>query len=43
MLNIELDQETETRLVEILAREKTTSDELIKPTFRRLTHDFRYA
>ena len=30
MLNIELDPETEARLVEILAREKTTSDELIK-------------
>ncbi|MGB3188249.1 MAG: hypothetical protein WBB43_02315, partial [Limnoraphis sp.] len=30
MLNIELDQETEACLVEILAREKTTSDELIK-------------
>jgi len=29
-MNIELDQETEARLVEILAREKTTSDELIK-------------
>ncbi|MFP4009618.1 MAG: hypothetical protein ACLFV6_16695 [Spirulinaceae cyanobacterium] len=30
MLNIKLDRETEARLVEILAREKTTSDELIK-------------
>lgn len=30
MLNIQLDPETEARLVEILAREKTTSDELIK-------------
>ncbi|WP_254564279.1 hypothetical protein [Oscillatoria sp. HE19RPO] len=30
MLNIELDQETEACLVEILAREKITSDELIK-------------
>jgi hypothetical protein len=30
MLNIELDQETQACLVEILAREKTTSDELIK-------------
>jgi hypothetical protein len=30
MLNIELDQETEARLVEILAKEKTTSNELIK-------------
>ncbi|MGL4502953.1 MAG: hypothetical protein ACRCU2_28080 [Planktothrix sp.] len=29
-MNIELDPETEARLVEILAREKTTSDELIK-------------
>ncbi|QNH57232.1 hypothetical protein [Limnospira indica] len=30
MLNIQLDPETEARLVEILAKEKTTSDELIK-------------
>ena len=30
MLNIELDKETEAYLVEILGREKTTSDELIK-------------
>ncbi|MCT7984111.1 hypothetical protein NG796_12465 [Laspinema sp. A4] len=30
MLNIELDQETEACLVEILATEKITSDELIK-------------
>nr|WP_317618916.1 hypothetical protein [Laspinema sp. D3d] len=30
MLNIQLDRETEARLVEILAKEKTTSDELIK-------------
>ena len=30
MLNIELDQETEACLVEILAKEKITSDELIK-------------
>ncbi|MEA5419313.1 hypothetical protein VB712_08740 [Spirulina sp. CCNP1310] len=30
MLNIQLDQETEAYLVEILFREKTTSDELIK-------------
>ncbi|TVU55734.1 MAG: hypothetical protein EA414_00115 [Arthrospira sp. PLM2.Bin9] len=30
MLNIQLDPETEASLVEILAREKTTSDELIK-------------
>ncbi|MEI2421927.1 hypothetical protein V6O07_16745, partial [Arthrospira platensis SPKY2] len=29
-LNIQLDPETEARLVGILAREKTTSDELIK-------------
>jgi hypothetical protein len=29
-MNIELDQETEACLVEILAREKTTRDELIK-------------
>ncbi|MFO7033031.1 hypothetical protein B9T07_25005 [Limnospira fusiformis CCALA 023] len=29
-MNIELDPETEARLVEILAREKTTRDELIK-------------
>ncbi|OCR01635.1 hypothetical protein BCD67_19315 [Oscillatoriales cyanobacterium USR001] len=30
MLSIELDKETEAYLVEILGREKTTSDELIK-------------
>ncbi|HBK99011.1 MAG TPA: hypothetical protein DD001_17665 [Microcoleaceae bacterium UBA10368] len=30
MLSIELDQETEAYLVEILGREKTTRDELIK-------------
>ncbi|MEZ2276520.1 MAG: hypothetical protein ACBR12_06345 [Microcoleus sp.] len=30
MLSIELDKETEVYLVEILGREKTTSDELIK-------------
>lgn len=30
MLSIELDQETEAYLVEILVREKTTSDELIQ-------------
>lgn len=30
MLNIKLDRETEARLVEILAKEKTTSEELIK-------------
>jgi len=30
MLTIELDRETEAYLVEILGREKTTSDELIK-------------
>ncbi|GAB4292050.1 MAG: hypothetical protein Fur0025_27510 [Oscillatoriaceae cyanobacterium] len=30
MLSIELDQETEAYLVEILGKEKTTSDELIK-------------
>ena len=30
MLNLQLDQETETYLVDILAKEKTTSDELLK-------------